>query len=446
MTILRDLTLPLQNVFSESNLGQRRARWFCYTLIAIMVPFTRSITSNLLRSLNGLFGFNIEQSRYYTFMGSNQLPWDELWAVVWSQIRQPKTRGQLVLALDDFVNPKCGKKIFGCGRFFDHAAKSNQTRFPWSQCVVSLGLLIKVKARWACLPLGSRFYIKHKDIQVKTINACSRGIPVTFETKMKQANTLIERVVDHFQSDALIVCDSWFGNNGLWRLLRDQSHDQSIHLLSRLRSNNQLYDMPEAINRLSKRGRPPKYGSSLGSVDELAKRYQIHAEPIALYLYGKRRDQLVYSRIVMSKSMRCAIRVVWIYYRTRYVALYTTDLSLDVTQIIEYYAARWKIEASFKEIKQDIGSAASQTRDAYAVSNHLQMCLMATTITWQYAQRMNRAPNRRHEVINRISFAFSDVRRAVAKEAFSDHFSLDMLQNRQSANKSIFKTIMQLVA
>ena len=130
----------------------------------------------------------------------------------------------------------------------------------------------------------------------------------------------------------------------------------------------------------------------------------------------------------------------------RYVALYTTDLSLDVTQIIEYYAARWKIEASFKEIKQDIGSAASQTRDAYAVSNHLQMCLMATTITWQYAQRMNRAPNRRHEVINRISFAFSDVRRAVAKEAFSDHFSLDMLQNRQSANKSIFKTIMQLVA
>ena len=107
MTILRDLILPLQNVFSESNLGQRRARWFCYTLIAIMVPFTRSITSNLLRSLNGLFGFNIEQSRYYTFMGSNQLPWDELWAVVWSQIRQPKTRGQLVLALDDFVNPKC---------------------------------------------------------------------------------------------------------------------------------------------------------------------------------------------------------------------------------------------------------------------------------------------------------------------------------------------------
>lgn len=148
----------------------------------------------------------------------------------------------------------------------------------------------------------------------------------------------------------------------------------------------------------------------------------------------------------MSRALRCQIQVVWVYYQSRYVAIFTTDLELEVSKMIEYYAARWKIEAAFKEIKQDIGSASSQTRDAHAVSNHLQMCLMATTLTWQYSQRMNRAPARRYEVSARTSFAFSDVRRAVAKEALSDEFQLGLLARRQSANHSIFRTIMQLVA
>ncbi|WP_215864581.1 transposase [Acidithiobacillus concretivorus] len=53
---------------------------------------------------------------------------------------------------------------------------------------------------------------------------------------------------------------------------------------------------------------------------------------------------------------------------------FTTDLTLSVTQIIEYYGARWKIEAGFKEIKQEIGSARSQNRTADAVTNHLHFC------------------------------------------------------------------------
>jgi len=70
----------------------------------------------------------------------------------------------LLLALDDFINPKTGKKIFGCASFFDHAAKTNQSSYPWSQNVVSIGLLKKIKGRWACLPLAFRFYHMKKTI------------------------------------------------------------------------------------------------------------------------------------------------------------------------------------------------------------------------------------------------------------------------------------------
>ncbi len=76
-------------------------------------------------------------------------------------------------------------------------------------------------------------------------------------------------------------------------------------------------------------------------------------------LYGKQRKTSAYDRIVMLKSLKRPVRVVWIFRRTRWITLFTTDLDLSVTQIIEYYGARWKIESGFKELKQDIGSQKS---------------------------------------------------------------------------------------
>jgi IS4 transposase len=66
--------------------------------------------------------------------------------------------------------------------------------------------------------------------------------------------------------------------------------------------------------------------------------------------------------------------------------------------IIEYYGARWKIEAGFKELKRDIGSAETQTRSPHAVINHLHFRVTATSLTWIYASRMEKTPDRRHAV------------------------------------------------
>ena len=38
MFILRDLLTPLQQQFSTTTQGQRRAVWFVYTLLAVVVP------------------------------------------------------------------------------------------------------------------------------------------------------------------------------------------------------------------------------------------------------------------------------------------------------------------------------------------------------------------------------------------------------------------------
>jgi len=80
-------------------------------------------------------------------MASNKIPWNKLWPTLWNMIPDPLSDGRLLLVLDDFINPKTGKNIFGCSNIFDHAAKANQSKYPWAQNVVLVGLLKRIKGR-----------------------------------------------------------------------------------------------------------------------------------------------------------------------------------------------------------------------------------------------------------------------------------------------------------
>ena len=77
MFILRDILRPLQKEFSSTDLGRQRSRWFAYTILAFIILFTTSISSNVFRCINTLFGLHVTRRRFYTFMGSNKLPWDK---------------------------------------------------------------------------------------------------------------------------------------------------------------------------------------------------------------------------------------------------------------------------------------------------------------------------------------------------------------------------------
>lgn len=445
MFILHDILKSLQSHFSDTDLGKERASLFVYTLLSIIIPFTSSITSNCLRCLVNLFGIDIEKKRFYTFMASTTLPWRNLWQTVWGLIPAPETDGRLLVALDDSINPKVGKNIFGCDTIFDHAAKANQSQYPWAQNIVAVGLLKQIKGRWACLFLDFRFYLSKKTIEAEKETAKIKGKVVPFQTKLEQAGLMLISIGHYFPNTPLLaVTDSWFGNESLWKPVREKLGER-FQLLSRLRSNNVLYDQ-RGEQLPGKRGRRPKYGRRLGSTAEMAQKFSSLATTYTVNLYGKQRDVRAYECIVMLKTLKCPVRVVWVFRKTHWVALFTTDLTLSVTQIIEYYGARWKIESGFKELKQDIGSKSSQCRNAQAVMNHLNFCMMASTITWIYADRLKVDPERRHKVKGRTSFAFSDVRRIIAEAALNEDFDRLCPKPNNSPKNSFVAVLLRMVA
>ncbi|WP_221899871.1 hypothetical protein [Bathymodiolus platifrons methanotrophic gill symbiont] len=73
------------------------------------------------------------------------------------------------------------------------------------------------------------------------------------------------------------------------------------------------------------RGRNKKYAQRLGSATDMAKTVQQEARFYNVNLYGKQREVSAYSRVVMLKTLKRPVQVVWVFRRTQWIALFTTD-------------------------------------------------------------------------------------------------------------------------
>ena len=431
MQSLIELFKSLQTQLKQN---EERQALFVYTLVIIMLPVTGSRASHIYRTITELFGFRVSLRRFYSFMASPKLAWTKLWPTIWQKILTlSDTNERILLSVDDSIAPKTGKEIYACGKHFDHAAKQNHSSYVWAQNIVKLSCLKQIHGRWASLPLDVRFYQLNKDV--------TEG----FQTRIEQTIEMIKALSKVWvKRSFLLVCDNWYGNGSLYLPLHQQ-FGNDFHILSRLRSNSVLYDQPTQP-KIRKRGAPKKYGKRRGIVSSLAKRHKRNAETYQVALYGKSRNVQAYSAILMSKSLKQSIRVVWVYYKQSWVALFSTDTSLTVAQIIEWYGARWKIESGFKELKQELGSLSCQARKEHSVTNHLHFCMMAMSLLWLYAAQQPNKPVRRHSVTHRGSFAFSDIRRLFAEGIAQEKFNEGLGFFPKTHKNNLISTMLKLAA
>jgi len=161
------------------------------------------------------------------------------------------------------------------------------------------------------LPLAHRFYVPKTAIEAKSGNMKISGKQSLFQTKLDQAAEMLIQLAHHFVGVAVtVVCDSWFGNDGLFKPV-GKHLGASFHLLSRLRSNTVVYTMAPK-EKSKKRGRPRNYGNRLGTCAEMAARFISHASIHRVFLYGKHRDVKAFSKTLMLKTLKCPVQVVWV--------------------------------------------------------------------------------------------------------------------------------------
>jgi hypothetical protein len=108
-----------------------------------------------------------------------------------------------VVALDDSINPKAGTKVFACQHSFDHAAKTNESRFPLAQTIATVGLLKVIHGGGCRGPLSFALYLRKTNLALRWVR--TRGRALNFESEFTQAVRLIQTLAGGLPRTPILI-------------------------------------------------------------------------------------------------------------------------------------------------------------------------------------------------------------------------------------------------
>ncbi len=303
-----------------------------------------------------------------------------LWSIVRIHLLDPD--GVYLLAADDVVVSKSGKKTHGLGRFYSSIAKR-----PISSVSFLVVSLIDVKQRRSYplqveqhqpappsekpanpppkrkpgRPKGSKNHVKPTPILTPELNLL-QGMLNAITRRIKPLK------ITH------VVLDGHFGNYPATYAVRDCG----LHIISKLRHDAALY-LPYNGPK-PPRGPMPRYGKKLD--------YQ-HLPSEALCQTTIEGDYRIetYQMHVFHKSFSDALNVVVVVKthlktgKRGHVILFSTDLDLTAPQIVDYYALRFQIEFNFRDAKQYWGLDDFMNVKPTAVTNAVNLAFLMVNLS-----------------------------------------------------------------
>ena len=226
----------------------------------------------------------------------------------------------------------------------------NQSKFHYGHEFGALGLLCQTATQWHLFP-----------VWVKLI------LPQSTRDK---SQAVLKRICSKIPP-GLIIFDRGFARRKVFTMALSFGH----HILCRAKSNAVFYRLPKHPKR-PQRGRPRKYGDRL---DIRRLRYN------EVEVDGK--SYSITSEVVRTKMCDADVRLVVIRSRPkaskpyRYFCVFTTDLTLEIPQIVEYYRQRWQIETAFRDTKQHFGFDTYRVKSRKSINRFVQLSFVAASLT-----------------------------------------------------------------
>ena len=258
-----------------------------------------------------------------------------------------------VYVYDETRAIKTGEEQFGLHFFRNHRYQkrnSNQSKFHWGHQFGALGLLCTTVTETILFP-----------VWVKLI--CPK-------THRDNSGSVLKRICSQIPS-GLIIFDRGFNRRKVFEAVLNAGH----HILCRAKSNAVFYLLPTVCKR-PKPGRPKTYGKRI---------HLRHLRYKAIDIDNKRCS--VASKVVRTKMCPTQVRLVVMRTRSkkskpfRYFCVYTTDLTLDLCQIVRYYRKRWLIETAFRDAKQHFGFDEYRVKSRKSINRLVQLSFLASCIT-----------------------------------------------------------------
>jgi len=289
-----------------------------------------------------------------------------------AQGREPVERQ--LWAVDDLKVLKSGKKIWGACSFHEYTSRSsNRPETVWAHNWVLCGALKLGPAQKAFLPTSARLYARRQQMPPGE----------SFRAKTELAVELLRDCARGVEGRHLAVFDGAYAVSTTVQPLIDPPGGQPrIDLLSRLRFDSRLYELPPARQE-GQRGRPRRWGSPLPAPPD-ADRWPGHWRRAEALVYGRTR-RIRYKKVLCQWHPAGAeARVHAFAFRIdgyqRPWHLVTSDLDLQAQDVVELYAARFAQEDAHRDLKQQLGLGTCQGRLKNSVLRTFQLRLVTMTM------------------------------------------------------------------
>jgi putative transposase len=303
-----------------------------------------------------------------------------------------------ILAGDETVVTKSGKKTYGLDRFFSSL---------YGKTVPGLSFftfsLISTKRR-ASFPLMTQQMI-HSEEKTRAEDLVSveqnikdknknkpkiknnRGRPKGSKNKNKEdvelssylcfIQDLLKKVMQLVGNDILlvyVVFDGAFGNNGALQMAKQCG----LHLISKLHRNSALY-FPYS-GKYSGCGKRKKYGNRV-DYDNIPEEYlkettcekSIQTKIYQMTLLHKLFPQQLDVVIIVKTNLKTHAR--------SHVILFSSDLDLPYGKLIDYYSLRFQIEFNFRDAKQYWGLEDFMNVKKMPVTNAVNLAFFMVNIS-----------------------------------------------------------------
>lgn len=382
MSEIIPLLICLEPYLSSTSLRQLR-----HVVFAMLCNPNRATMLGLSRWAEKGGSYRTLQRFYHTPVNWMLIHWALL------KTHRLKADGVYLLAGDEVVIDKAGKKTHGLGRFYSGLAQ----RVIPSVSVMALSV-IDVAARQS-YPLYVEQIIPMEKTATPVPSAPKRkpGRPKGSKSHAKSDPILspllylLQQMMATIQVQIAdlqvkhVVLDGKFGNYpSTWTVC-----NAGYHIISKMRHDAALY-LPY-MGAKPRRGATPRYGDKL-NYKQLPPKALIKSYVKDEYRFDTYHIQLFHKDYPDQLNVVVIVKTQLTTGKRGHVVLFSTDLDLSAEQIVDYYSLRFQIEFNFRDAKQYWGLDDFMNIAPQAVTNAINISFLMTNLSHVMLQ-----PYREHQ-------------------------------------------------
>jgi hypothetical protein len=266
--------------------------------------------------------------------------------------------GYHVSAVDDTKVHRSGAEVWGTCTFHEYTARcpNRATTVRAHNWVVCGALLNNPDQPAWFLSISGRLYFRESQLPVQSQQT---GGTVAFHTKCELAVELIREQARIVGGRHLGIFDGGYALGNVVRpLVLPTDGAPRIEILTRLRHDARLYALPPTERPKGKRGPKPKWGKKLAPPGQ-GGRWAGPWHFGSAFVYGRRRRVCWKEVVCLWRVLGHGVPVKAIVakvegYKKRFT-LVTSALDLTGLQMVELFAARFRQEDGFRDLKQRLG-------------------------------------------------------------------------------------------